>query len=353
MIASRRTILQDIQIGECTNMGLWLQKYLDRSVDSDDEKANCKLVEEVSSISEPAIYARFYESWKETLVNSGALPKKAKVDTRLAINLGSESVLETDIALLHPFGMPYIPGSALKGLAAFYARNELDPQTWEKGTEAYRILFGDGDQPGYVTFFDALYIPGTGYKGKVLWADIITPHHSEYYQGKEDAAPADWDDPTPIPFLTATGEYLIALAGPQDWVKAAFKILEHALLEKGIGAKTSSGYGRMRLEKEKDKEKIQSGEEQIKDIYALTKKRLLKGIPPDGRTRGCLIKIKDGGNYGFISPAEGGGEIFVHRNNLKESQLKLAVGQVVEYRVGRGRNGRSQAVDVDILLMPD
>ena len=74
---------------------------------------------------------------------------------------------------------------------------------------------------------------------------MITVHHPDYYQG--DQAPADWDNPTPVPFLSATGVYLLALAGDPQWVEAAYKILALALCEEGVGAKTSSGYGRMTI----------------------------------------------------------------------------------------------------------
>ena len=40
--------------------------------------------------------------------------------TRLIIGLGGESPLETGLTLHHTFGVPIIPGSAIKGLAAHY-----------------------------------------------------------------------------------------------------------------------------------------------------------------------------------------------------------------------------------------
>ncbi len=70
--------------------------------------------------------------------------------------------------------------------------------------------------------------------------------HPEYYQGS--AAPADWDSPTPLPFVSANGAYLVALGGADAaCVVAGLTILGLALAELGIGAKTSSGYGRMTL----------------------------------------------------------------------------------------------------------
>lgn len=80
-----------------------------------------------------------------------------------------------------------------------------------------------------------------------MFTDVVTVHHGRYYQDGE-FPPADWDTPTPVPFLSASGSYLVAVLGPQDWAKAALKILAHALKLSGIGAKTSSGYGRLKMD---------------------------------------------------------------------------------------------------------
>nr|WP_240910782.1 type III-B CRISPR module RAMP protein Cmr6 [Thermococcus sp. MAR1] len=45
--------------------------------------------------------------------------------TRLVVGLGDESVYETSIRLLRNYGVPYIPGSALKGIARSYAIEKL------------------------------------------------------------------------------------------------------------------------------------------------------------------------------------------------------------------------------------
>jgi len=184
---------------------------------------------------------------------------------RMVINLGAESVIETSIALHHTYGTPYIPGSSLKGLAASYLRQKqriLAKKQREQGeasqeykelAAAYKILFGDQDEAGYIIFFDAHYRPGSAiYQGQEqpLHSDIMTVHHPKYYQGEH--APDDKQSPIPIPFLSATGHYLVALAAPdlqhnKAWIDFTFDLLAQALLEQGIGAKTSSGYGRMKL----------------------------------------------------------------------------------------------------------
>jgi CRISPR-associated protein Cmr6 len=238
-----------------THAGLWLDKYL-----GDQSRAKVEsrrdLIKEVSEQPMPTAYQKYFEHWKKMLAESGAESRKARVKGRMVVGLGSESIVETSISLHRTYGVPYIPGSALKGLAANYARLYLNLDAdWQRGGKYYKIVFGDTDDSGYITFFDALYMPGSGHpdKEQALYPDVITVHHPEYYQGSQEV-PSDSDSPTPVPFLSATGTYLIALAAPdleqskKDWISITFQVLENALKTLGIGAKTSSGYGRMELE---------------------------------------------------------------------------------------------------------
>lgn len=242
---SRRQVLQHRQPHATTHAGLWLDKYLTAQSDDQSKKT---LVQQVSqTIKEPPTYAAFYRRWLQSLDAIGAKKRFATAKERLAINLGAESVLETSIALHRTYGVPYIPGSTLKGMAAAFARKYLDGEAWQQDGWAYKELFGTPEQAGCVTFFDALRVPKKDYPGKAFWPDIVTVHHPEYYRGAENP-PADWDSPIPIPFLTATGKFVVALAGPDAWVETTFEILAEALYWEGVGAKTNSGYGRMLLE---------------------------------------------------------------------------------------------------------
>jgi CRISPR-associated protein Cmr6 len=252
-MSTRRVSLSGITLTEAPNAHaeLWLDKYI---TDQEQSNSRQRCIDEVSAIPMPSVYHSFYQRWEEILDDLGAKKRVARVKGRMIIGLGDESVLETAITLHRTYGVPYIPGSALKGLAATYARQRLEG-AWHKNSEAYKTVFGETDNTGYITFFDALYIPETGQqhneKAQALYPDVITVHHQNYYQNPSNP-PADWDDPNPVPFLTATGDYLIALAGPElqeqeAWIEATFAILKHALAELGIGAKTSSGYGRMEL----------------------------------------------------------------------------------------------------------
>jgi len=184
---------------------------------------------------------------------------------------------------------------------------------------------------------------------------VITVHHPDYYQGAN--SPADWDNPTPVPFLSATGDYLIALAGEDGLVQKAFAILGLALREEGVGAKTSSGYGRMEVQGmqasqgDPGQQKTKTGRKPG-EPYVVARKRLLHETPPPGRLRGAVTQVHTSGQHARINQARGGPQLFVHHSQLRPPATRLVEGQVVEYRLGAYK-GRPQAEDVEVLLEPD
>lgn len=275
-MSSRREILSNIELNieARPNAGLWLDKYI-RNLSRDDKESHSRLAREVASIRPVKNYEQFCAAWKADLENLGAICRTAKVTNRMAVGLGSNGVLETSVMLHRTYGVPFIPGSALKGLAAAFARQYCGDD-WQRNAQSgyYKVVFGTNDEAGYVTFFDALYFPNPGHDANPLHFDVMTVHHRGYYEGKNQP-PADWDDPNPVPFISATGEYLIALGAPEGcepWRDVALKILEEALEHEGVGAKTSSGYGRMKLEPpppDPDQQKVE------------TMLRVITAIPPD------------------------------------------------------------------------
>jgi CRISPR type III-B/RAMP module RAMP protein Cmr6 len=186
------------------------------------------------------------------------------VQGRLIVGLGGDNVLETGITLHHTYGVPIIPGSALKGLAAHYCDRvwgNADTK-FQRTKEYHEILFGTTDDSGHITFHDAWISPeslrGDETGGLVL--DVMTPHHRDYYSGNTQRqpdghekliAPTDFDDPTPVTFLSVAGAFHIAVScdvpgeAGNHWAKLAFDLLKEALHEWGVGGKTSSGYGRL------------------------------------------------------------------------------------------------------------
>lgn len=184
-----------------------------------------------------------------------------KTDWRLIVGLGCESVYETSILLHHIYGIPFIPGTAIKGamrsyiIAEIHDGSEVDALR-DKG---FRTLFGSEDIKGKLVFFDAF--PSNP---PTIRTDVMTPHYSEYYSSN-DKMPADYYDPTIIPFLTVENTSFITTIAIQPENNQVIKrdegsmvadfyvgskpleiAVEHLPIvfkSHGIGAKSAVGYG--------------------------------------------------------------------------------------------------------------
>jgi len=249
---ARRSALDQVQPDKTSHAGLVLDRLLP-AFNTPDERA--KFLGAATKIGVPDGYHAHLRRWiahMDTLQASNqARTATATDDGRMIVGLGAESVLEIAITLHRTYGVPFITGSALKGLAARFAARTLADDAWKKHQGPSHVgLFGTHETAGCVVFHDALWVPDGPEDRPPLDPDVMTVHHAKYYQGKPDPAtpPADWDDPNPVSFITAQGKYLLAVEGPPAWTDVALAILKLALRREGIGAKTAAGYGRLDLE---------------------------------------------------------------------------------------------------------
>ena len=202
--------------------------------------------------------------------------------------LGNEHPLENGFAFLNPYGLPYLPGSGVKGVLRAAAqelangewgasdwstdlRHEVHERNGKNGQRLFDatdldVLFGsealDGENHlrGVLSFWDV--IPQI--EGNSLMVEIMTPHQSHYYQDKDFAgstSPHDSGSPNPISFLTVPPKSQFAfhvvcnaaqlehlapdLAANDRWKTLLTESFEHAFAWLGFGAKTSVGYGAM------------------------------------------------------------------------------------------------------------
>lgn len=193
--------------------------------------------------------------------------------------LGIQHPLENGFAFLNPYGLPYLPGSGVKGVLRRAAQELVcglfgdDQEGWT--LDAIRALFGteegetdaDGKElprrRGALMFWDV--IPDL--KDGSLKLEIMTPHQSAYYQGTE--SPHDSGSPNPICFLSVPpgsgfnfhiqcNQPFLARIAPelaeQDlWRKLLQAAFLHAFNWIGFGAKTAVGYGAMELLAERER----------------------------------------------------------------------------------------------------
>jgi len=192
--------------------------------------------------------------------------REFKTEGRLVIGLGSESVYDTSITLHHIYGVPYIPGSAVKGLVRNWVISNLfDSKEGGKkegalSSSEFCKIFGSpegsalGANRGRVIFFDAFPV------GRVeIEEDIVNSHFAKYYASNRDnVPPADYLAPNLIYFLTVKKDtvFRFCLSVKQEdnlhvqlskykgeILDVTAELLTEALTTAGIGAKTSVGYG--------------------------------------------------------------------------------------------------------------
>lgn len=198
---------------------------------------------------------------------------QAENDWRMAVGLGHESIFEVSMTL-HPIhGFPYIPATTIKGITRSWIIENIFDRSELKALqdEGFSLIFGSpdslredgkeyktklGDHRGSVVFLD-----GYPTKPPKIARDIMNPHYSKYYAGPNKnnnkiEPPGDYYSPVPVSFLSVEkGTFQFALGAYRD-IKiesgkfqgaSVFSIakdwLKKALTEKGIGAKTSIGYG--------------------------------------------------------------------------------------------------------------
>jgi len=154
-------------------------------------------------------------------------------------------MLETGCAISHSYGMPYIPGSSIKGAVTAYVRTT---DFGRDHPEVVQDFFGSepckdypGGLSGLFTFHDAWWVPGSAERPMVQ--EVVTSHHIDYY-GSEGRTPAtDLDSPIPNAQIAVHGAFLFVIEGPQGWMHLAEEMLTATLTNAGLGAKRRAGYG--------------------------------------------------------------------------------------------------------------
>ncbi|MEN3045251.1 MAG: type III-B CRISPR module RAMP protein Cmr6 [Candidatus Hydrothermales bacterium] len=259
------------------------------------------------TFSIPLNFQNTINSQKESLRKQGfnvIFSDSLKTYTRLIIGLGSAHVLETSITLHHIYGIPYIPASAIKGvcrMAAYFKiaknKNILENESklenlqkefygelsFDEDILKYQLLFGAMNFKGLLLFLDAYPEIRNNHEAFNLFdLDIMNVHYQKYYgDEKGKILPGDWEYPNPITFLTLKkgirfnfiilfdefrakkllemeDEKFKNLKIPQnakelinsfkendfrDLKEEVKDLLEDALKNLGVGAKTRLGYG--------------------------------------------------------------------------------------------------------------
>lgn len=272
----------------CQNLALILARYIPheairnddvlndrgRAVDKVRSKWLTNILKDFTGANVEAIIFANLDRWSATVKAGNASTFQMRLRGRMVVGLGGKNPMEFGITLNRLTGLPYIPGSALKGLARSYALLTLAGEfgipieteplekfdaALSKGThdnnllaKHYHLAFGTQADAGGCVFYDAVVSNVANPNESLFVMDVMTPHFVKYYTSGGTDAPHDGDSPNPVSYVAVREgvSFGFAVGSRTGFVdvdnatrKQARNWLRSALEEMGIGAKTAQGYG--------------------------------------------------------------------------------------------------------------
>lgn len=224
---------------------------------------------------------------------------KMNADSLFIHGIGASHVRENSLTIHPVYGIPYIPGSSVKGIVRrWYIDALLEGKEARIKEDAFesaigRSMFGTGDAQGIVQFYDILM-----YEGLKLRTDIVTPHFMKYYS--KESEPVDSLEPVPNKFyavqiisanllVTVDKNKLAQLSSEvalteDQFISLTTKWVQAALQELGVGGKTSSGYGRFSYIEDVSESSLEvfrkEKEEQLRQLELRKREERLASMSP-------------------------------------------------------------------------
>lgn len=264
---------------------------------------------------------------------------------RMVLGLGITTGYNNGFLLHKLYGIPYLPGSAIKGLIRTYTIQEYfnyDENEAMKNKD-FVFLFGSNDELGEINQmgkvrFASVFPVNNDFK---LVADIMNNHNSNYYK-PDGKLPSDSENPNPLKFLTLKNTcfkpyfYLpntfstinVTIGSNSNDILGMIEQLAYEAFElEGIGAKTNVGYGRF--------------------IKSNCKKEKKETVLKDGLYLGTVKFFNHTKGFGFITEKDTEKDTFVHISVFDEG-VTINEGDKVIYNIVKGEKGL-QAANVKII----
>ena len=297
--------------------------------------------------------------FREDSAHIGTIQLDAISTSPFTTGLGNEHPSENGFAFLNPFGLPYLPGSSVKGVLRQAAR-DLATGEWgdnfgrdsgqnsasfegsDNPESIINLLFGNEDSNnasrGALIFWDV--IPQI--RGSALSIEIMTPHYRDYFQAKNgngSDSPHECGQPNPISFLSIPAgsgfTFLIQcnlnllrcrlpdLVAGEEWKYLLKHAFEHAFAWLGFGAKSALGYGAMQedetIRAEREKQLQQQQEKERISCKEQERQREIANMSPEDKVIAECLDAR------------------VNRDQLKITAL-------IEWLEGEGRNRDDELV---------
>ncbi|MFT0213950.1 type III-B CRISPR module RAMP protein Cmr6 [Pseudomonas sp. F1_0610] len=242
------------------HLGLWFERFFTgyaENFSSIDKDTKSNWLKETAALGQGLGSLQYLHQKAVSLrLLAQAQNGQAKVfhcTSSFVTGLGNPHPVENGFLWHHSLGVPYLPGSAVKGLIRSFIETAVADEALRKnrlgewfGTEDKKDI---AERAGSFIFLDALPIAPCN-----INVEIMTPHMGNWYSNGAKAQniaqnlPGDWHDPVPVSYLIAKNIKLQFIILPRTkeaitQLAEIWQALEHALEWLGAGAKTAIGFG--------------------------------------------------------------------------------------------------------------
>jgi CRISPR-associated protein Cmr6 len=253
-----------------------------------------------------------------------------QLEGRLAINLSDSLIQNAGICLDRMFGLPYIPGSAIKGVCRHAAWEELTQAEGNSQRELFdRFLgvFGSADSDfanGELQRFRHLlggrsedqkgciaFLPAYPVNEARIVVDLTNVHYPDYYRtGRVEDLSKERPQPNPFPAVEVGAQFAFCLvlngrSNTPGLLVSAKRWLAAAIAVHGLGAKTSSGYGWFSLQprvleaieaeerREAESESAKAKAQAEAEAKVAAEQKRLSALSPEELALEALLKLSD------------------------------------------------------------
>lgn len=325
-----------------SHMGLWFERYFSAYADDFDGVDETARGQWLKTCTRHNYGEQFKSRLLDKAVRTLDMARSFGGDARIfhcagrfVTGTGNAHPLENGFTWHPTLGMPYLPGSAVKGLVRAVIETALDDSDEERkrvlklwfGTEAKNDV---AEQAGALTFFDALPVAPCDLK-----AEVLTPHMGKWYEkgGKDplkaEVMPGDWHSPVPVTWLVASNLQLQFTILPRPGAEVivladVWEALEYGLSKIGAGAKTAIGYGLFRedaalqqqVTKQLDSQRQKQAEQQAERQH----QQALANASPAQR---CVLELES-----YLESLPDKMPAADHRSAELWERLKVGIGQI-------------------------
>lgn len=278
------------------------------------------------------------------------------IGTGLPHSFGGKGEAALGLCLDYVTGMPYIPGSSVKGMlrSAFMHEDyikeclgnqkvnieNLDVENFEE--QIFGKRHNDrGNQEGSDIFFDAVIVLGDNNR-KIIDTDFITPHRSN----KELLELAS---PNPItmikvrPGVVFCFQFKLTVYNDSITAEKKLELFKQILIDLGIGAKTNVGFGLLQEVSDEDIAKRKSASnnnEAVCDESSASEITKISDLKKGMIVSAKITQVVSYGAFADIIPNVNGKKVsgLIHISKIANHRIEdvndyLQCGQVVKIKV--------------------